>query len=114
MKWILPLLYFFPLFASEEKKPPETRVFEILALLFEQKSSSIEPIGGGLTNTNYKVHVGDESYFVRCGDEQTALLGVSLGHEWKCISMAHEAGFAPKPMFYHPEEKVFITHFVDT
>ena len=92
------------------------RVYRVLTLLPEWNGSaiSVEELEGGLTNDNYKARVGLKDYFIRCGYTQNVILGVSLEREWQSTSIAAEAGLSPKTIQYHPEERIFITDFIET
>ena len=46
------------------------------ARLGRRRDASIEPLGGGITNRNFKVAVGGEAFVLRIGGNDTALLGI--------------------------------------
>ncbi|MDQ2691487.1 MAG: hypothetical protein M3Y68_05615, partial [Chloroflexota bacterium] len=41
------------------------------------------PLEGGITNRNYRVNVGDESFHLRLVGENTGLLGIDREHEYR-------------------------------
>jgi thiamine kinase-like enzyme len=74
---------------------------------------SIEPLSGGLTNSNYKVLVDGEPYFVRVPGKSTELLAVDRNNEHQNTSAAAEAGVAPRVLYYLPDFCVMILEFID-
>ena len=46
------------------------------------KNISIQPLSGGLTNTNFKVEVDGMPYFVRVPGESTDLLAIDRNNEY--------------------------------
>ena len=55
---------------------------DVLAAVPElQGATSVEPLAGGLTNTNYKVDVGGRAYVVRVSGKDTSLLAIDREHE---------------------------------
>lgn len=77
-------------------------------------TSSIQPLSGGLTNVNYLVKTPSISYFVRCSGSYNALLNSFLETEYKCASIASQAGLTPKIIGYIPQEGMLISEFIDT
>ena len=57
---------------------------------------SIQPMSGGLTNTNYKVIVDGVPFFVRVPGEGTELLAVDRHNEYFNTHAAAEAGVGPQ------------------
>jgi thiamine kinase-like enzyme len=76
------------------------------------KSISIQPVAGGLTNTNYKVVVDGEPFFVRIPGESTELLAVDRQNEYFNTRSAAEAGVGPKVHFYLAEFQVMVLEFL--
>jgi thiamine kinase-like enzyme len=77
------------------------------------KNVSIQPLSGGLTNTNYKVDVDGTPYFVRVPGESTELLAVDRNNEYYNTNAAAEAGVGPKVVYYLPDYYVMILEFLD-
>jgi len=77
------------------------------------KSVSIQPLSGGLTNTNFKVEVDGTSYFVRVPGENTELLAVDRKNEHFNAKAAAEAGVGPRIMYYLPEFQVMVLEFLE-
>lgn len=73
----------------------------------------IAPIAAGITNTNYRVDVGDEAFVVRVAGRDTALLGIDRTAEFEAASAAAEAGVAPPVYAFLPDRSCLITRFVE-
>ena len=52
---------------------------------------SIEHLSGGLTNTNYKVHVDGQPFFIRVPGEGTELLAIDRKNEYHNSRAAAQA-----------------------
>ena len=57
---------------------------------------SIQPLSGGLTNTNYKVTVDGTPFFVRVPGESTELLAIDRRNEYFNAKAAAETGVGPQ------------------
>jgi thiamine kinase-like enzyme len=77
------------------------------------RNISIQPLSGGLTNSNYKVEVEGTPYFVRVPGESTELLAIDRNNEYYNTKAASEAGVAPKVLYYLPEYCVMVLEFLD-
>jgi len=77
------------------------------------KKVSIEPLSGGLTNTNYKVTVDGTPFFVRVPGESTELLAVDRKNEYTNSKAAAEAGVGPNVLYYLPEYQVMVLEFIE-
>ncbi|HEX9616084.1 MAG TPA: phosphotransferase [Anaerolineales bacterium] len=73
---------------------------------------SIQPISGGLTNTNFRVDVDGLPYFVRIPGASTELLAVDRENEYLNSCAAAEAGVGPRVLFYLPEHKVMVLEYI--
>ena len=77
------------------------------------KGISIQPLSGGLTNSNFRVTVDGTPYFIRVPGESTELLAIDRKNEVHNTKAAAEAGVAP-PVFYHlPDYDVMVLKFLD-
>jgi thiamine kinase-like enzyme len=74
---------------------------------------SIQPLSGGLTNTNYRVEVDGVPYFVRVPGESTELLAVNRDNEYHNSKAAAEAGVGPKVLYHLPEYDVMVLEFLN-
>ena len=77
------------------------------------KGVSIEPLSGGLTNTNYKVDVDGTPFFVRVPGESTELLAIDRKNEYINSKAAAEAGVGPKVLYYLPDLQVMVLEFIE-
>jgi len=77
------------------------------------KQVSIQPLSGGLTNTNYKVEVDGIPHFVRVPGESTELLAVNRENEYHNSQAAAQAGVGPKVLYHLPEFNVMVLEFLN-
>jgi thiamine kinase-like enzyme len=77
------------------------------------KNISIQPLSGGLTNTNFKVSVDGTPYFVRVPGESTDLLAIDRNNEYHNTRAAAEAGVGPKVLYHLPEYHVMVLEFLN-
>ncbi len=73
----------------------------------------IERLSGGLTNYNYKVSLGASSYFFRCTNQNSDILGSSLDREWQITNKISEEKIAPQIVLYLAEDGVIVTNFIE-
>ena len=52
------------------------------------RSLTVTPLGGGLTNRNYRIDADGESYVLRVAGKDTALLGIDRACEVACARAA--------------------------
>ncbi|HEV8563888.1 MAG TPA: phosphotransferase [Actinomycetota bacterium] len=72
----------------------------------------VTPITIGITNRNFRVDIGGESFVVRLSGKDTELLGIDRAAENEAASTAADAGVAPEVFAYLPEHSALITRFV--
>lgn len=77
------------------------------------KEISIQPLSGGLTNSNFRVTVDGTPYFIRVPGESTALLAIDRKNEVHNTRAAAEAGVAPPVLYHLPEYDVMVLKFLD-
>ena len=75
-------------------------------------SPAVTPITIGITNRNFRVDIGGESFVVRLSGKDTDLLGIDRAAENEAASAAAAAGVAPEVFAYLPEHEALITRFV--
>ena len=80
---------------------------------WQGKQVSIQPLSGGLTNSNFCVTVAGTSYFVRVPGERTELLAIDRRNEYHNNKAAAEAGVAPQVLYHLPEYDVMILQFLE-
>ncbi len=76
------------------------------------KAVTIQPLSGGLTNTNYQVDVDGLAYVVRIPGASTELLAINRENEYYNTRAAAEAGVGAKIATYLPDEKVTVLEFI--
>ncbi|MGZ9235111.1 MAG: phosphotransferase [Anaerolineales bacterium] len=77
------------------------------------KEISIQPLSGGLTNSNFRVTVDGTPYFIRVPGESTELLAIDRKNEVYNTKAAAEAGVAPSVLYHLPEYDVMVLKFID-
>ena len=71
----------------------------------------VEPLGGGITNHNFKVSLGGDAYVVRIGGERTELLGIDRHAEEAAARAAAAAGVGPEVVAF--VDGSLVTRFVE-
>jgi thiamine kinase-like enzyme len=74
---------------------------------------SIEPLGGGITNRNFKVGAGGQQFVLRIGGTDTELLGIDRTAEHAASRIAAELGLGPEVVAFIEPEGYLVTRFVD-
>ncbi|HEX9598194.1 MAG TPA: choline kinase family protein [Gaiellaceae bacterium] len=77
------------------------------------KQVSIEPLGGGITNRNFKVGADGEEFVLRIGGTDTELLGIDRAAEHAASRIAAELGLGPEVVAFIEPEGYLVTRFVD-
>ena len=75
------------------------------------RSLSVTPLGGGLTNRNYRIDADGESYVLRVAGKDTALLGIDRACEGACSRAAADLGVGPEVIAYLPEHDAMLRRF---
>ena len=73
----------------------------------------VEPLGGGITNHNFKVVVAGEAFVLRIGGERTELLGIDRGAEHAAALIAAELGVGPNVVAFVEPEGSLVTEFIE-
>lgn len=73
----------------------------------------VTPLGGGITNRNFRVTVGGESFVLRLAGEETELLGINRQNEHAANVAAARVGVAPEVVYFIEPEGYLVTRFVD-
>jgi thiamine kinase-like enzyme len=79
-------------------------------LPFAREPIAIEPIPGGITNRNFVLRTGEQTYVARLCEE-LPLLGISRRNEVVCQQAASSWGLAPEVV--HHEPGLLISRFVE-
>ncbi len=72
---------------------------------------TLTPLGGGLTNRNYRVDAGGESFVLRIAGAASELLLIDREREAVEARAAAEAGVGPEVIAYLPEQSALVTRF---
>jgi thiamine kinase-like enzyme len=88
---------------------------EVIAKIedWKEKSISIQPVSGGLTNTNYRVEVDGKPFFVRIPGSSTELLAVDRKNEYFNTRAAAQTGVGPQVYHYLPEYQVMVLEYLE-
>lgn len=73
----------------------------------------VAPLGGGITNHNYRVDVGGESFVLRISGANTELLGIDRQVEQAANRAAAAAGLAPEVVYFLEPEGYLVTRFIE-
>jgi thiamine kinase-like enzyme len=73
----------------------------------------ITELPGGLTNTNYKVDVGGQSYVVRVSSKDAGLLAIDRANEYLNSVTAAKAGVGADVIAYLPELGALVLEFIE-
>ena len=73
----------------------------------------IERLGGGITNRNYKLTAGGESFVLRIGGNDTSQLGIDRTMEHAASLNAAALGIGPEVVDFLEPEGFLITRFVE-
>jgi thiamine kinase-like enzyme len=76
------------------------------------RSFAMSPLGGGLTNRNFRIDTDGQSYVLRVAGKDTALLGIDRGCEVACARAAAALGAGPEVIAYLPEHEAMVRRFV--
>jgi thiamine kinase-like enzyme len=82
----------------------------IVERVWPGRRTVVEPLGGGITNHNFKVSLDGEAYVVRIGGERTELLGIDRHAEEHAARAAAAAGVGPEVIAF--VDGSLVTRFV--
>jgi thiamine kinase-like enzyme len=87
---------------------------DVLAAVPElQDVAAVEPLAGGLTNTNYKVTTaGGDAYVVRISGKDTGLLAIDRANEVHNTISASECGVGARFVASLPEHDALVLEFI--
>ncbi len=87
---------------------------EVIARIPEWEGASVTsaPLGGGITNLNYRVDVRGESFVVRIPGKDSELLGIDRRREYACTETASRSGVAPEVIAFLDAEGILVTRFI--
>lgn len=70
------------------------------------------PLGGGITNNNYRIDVGGEAFVLRITGADTELLGINREYEYAANLAAGNLGIAPEVFYFIRPEGYLVTRFI--
>jgi thiamine kinase-like enzyme len=85
----------------------------VAARVWPGRSFELEPLGGGITNHNFKVLCDGEHFVLRIGGKDTALLGIDRRAEHAAAKAAAELGVGPEVVAFVEPEGYLVTRFVE-
>jgi thiamine kinase-like enzyme len=74
--------------------------------------AQVTPLVGGITNQNYRVDIGGDTFVLRIGGKGTHLLGIDRGRESTCTSIAAQVGVGAEVIHFLPGEDALVTRFI--
>jgi thiamine kinase-like enzyme len=77
------------------------------------RSFTLEPLGGGITNHNFKVSFDDEAVVLRVAGKDTDLLGIDRRVEEAASRMAASIGVGPEVVAFVEPEGFLVTRFIE-
>ena len=77
------------------------------------KDVAIEPLGGGITNRNFKVETEGGRFVLRIGGKDTDLLGIDRAVEHAASRIAADLGLGPEVVAFVEPEGYLVTRYVD-
>jgi thiamine kinase-like enzyme len=85
---------------------------QLAARVWPGQRVSIEPLGGGITNRNFKVETEGQEFVLRVGGKDTELLGIDRTAEYAASRVAAELGLAPEVVAFIEPEGYLVTRYV--
>jgi thiamine kinase-like enzyme len=89
------------------------RVEEIVERIWPGREAAVEPLGGGITNRNFRVTVDGAAYVLRIGGKDTELLGIDRRVEHGASLVAAELGVGPEVVAFVEPEGYLVTCFIE-
>ncbi len=72
----------------------------------------VSSLGGGITNENFRIDLGEESFVLRIGGANTDLLGIDRENEYAANRQAADLGVAPQVVAFLRPEGYLVTRFL--
>jgi thiamine kinase-like enzyme len=92
----------------------EQRVERIIAQIpgWDPARLTISPLVGGITNQNFRVDRGEETYVLRIGGQNTQLLGIDRRREYTCTAIAARLGVGAEVVRFIAAEDALVSRFI--
>jgi len=78
----------------------------------EARDLKATPLGGGITNNNFRIDVGGETFVLRIAGADTELLGINREYEYAANLTAGQLGIAPEVYYFIRPEGYLVTRFI--
>jgi thiamine kinase-like enzyme len=88
-------------------------VEEMVERVWPGREATVEVLGGGITNRNFKVTLDDGAYVLRIGGKDTELLGIDRRVEHEASLAAAAVGVGPEVVAYVEPEGYLVTRFIE-
>jgi thiamine kinase-like enzyme len=85
----------------------------IAARVWPGRNPTLEPLGGGITNHNFKVHLDGEIFVLRIGGKDTEFLGIDRSVEHGASVVAARLGVGPEVTAFVEPGGYLVTRFID-
>ncbi len=86
---------------------------EVVARVWPDGVDSVERLGGGITNHNFKVVTGGAAFALRVAGKDTALLGIDRSIEHEATLAAASLGLGPEVVAFVEPEGYLVTEFLE-
>jgi len=86
---------------------------DVVGRIWPDGVDSVEPLGGGITNHNFKVENGASAFVVRIGGKDTELLGIDRRVEHEASRVAAALGIGPEVVAFVEPEGYLVTRFAE-
>jgi thiamine kinase-like enzyme len=86
---------------------------ELLERVWPGRRATAEPLGGGITNRNFKVAVDGKSFVLRIGGNDTHMLGIDRWVEHDASRVAASLGIAPEVVAFLEPEGYLVTRYIE-
>jgi len=88
------------------------RVEDMVERVWPGREATIEVLGGGITNRNFKITLDDGAYVLRIGGKDTELLGIDRRVEHEASLAAAAVGVGPEVIAFIEPEGYLVTQFI--
>jgi len=78
----------------------------------KREQIKISPLGGGITNNNFRLDIGGEAFVLRIAGANTELLGINRKWEYEANLTAGKLGIAPEVVYFIQPEGYLVTRFI--
>ena len=89
------------------------RAEEMVERIWPGRGATVEILGGGITNRNFKVSVDGSTYVLRIGGRDTELLGIDRRAEYEASLAAAAVGVGPEVVAFIEPEGFLVTRYIE-